>query len=292
MLSTDPRWVQTERHFRNFLLTSNRSEETARSYIASLSLFWRWCAPYEATPYEADRQLIRSWCAARKDRGISSQRRHCEVAALRSFYTWLREIRDRDDDPMAGISVKRGKVLPTKPFTLEEIDAMLKACENERDRLWFLVLACTGIRISELARLTSDSLNYRDNTVIVVGKGSKQREIAIPSQVLGRIRAHLGMFYTGPLWISHFQKQALSGQQIRKLLYGIAASVGVKGAHPHRFRATFATEYLGQHADIHALQGVMGHESIETTAKYAEYTKLQRGMEQTRRLNLSARLTS
>ena len=123
-----------------------------------------------------------------------------------------------------------------------------------------------------------------------MGKGAKERLIRPDPGVLSRLRAYLGMFPTGPIWLSQHRGQPLSAHQIRKILYEVADRAKVVGVHPHRFRSTFATAYIDQHGDIQALQGVLGHESIETTARYSEYTRLKRGLEQTSTLDLMRRL--
>lgn len=272
-------WNQCARDFTHYLRSSGRAELTARTYCSNLSMFWRWCHERETDPRLVDRSTIRQWVSERLG-AVGSLRVHNDVAALRHYYRYCREERWRDDDPTEGISVKRTRSLPTEPITWDEFEALLEGCTTERDRLIVMMLAYSGMRISEIAGMTAEDIDWQRGLIIVRGKGDKERRIAPNPDVLRRLRAFLGMFPTGPIWLAKVSHKPLSGHQIRKILYDVANKAHVDGVHPHRFRSFFATEYIGQFADIQALQGMMGHESIQTTARYSEYTRERRGLEQ------------
>lgn len=278
-------WRTTSKQFRDYLITEGRSEGTANTYVANLWGFWRACARYEITPYEADRAMIREWMSDRLEQ-VSASRVHNDLAALKLFYKWLvTDVRDRTDNPTDGLRVKRTKKLPTKPMTNNEIECLLLHCKSERDRLIILMLGATGARISELAGIHAEDIDWSTGLVTIRGKGDKERLVAPRMDVLNRLRAFLGMFPAGAIWLSQQNQSPLAAHQIRKILYRIASEAKIEDVHPHRLRASFATAYIDQHGDIQALQGVMGHESIETTSRYTEYTKQKRGLEQMRRLD-------
>ena len=279
-------WLTTEGPFKRYLLSCGRSANTARTYASGVKMFWRWCAKYEMTPFEATRAELRDWTAERHA-SVSGTRLHNDLAGLRCFYAWLRETGYRDDNPTEGVKIKRGKRLPTKPLSMEELDALMQAASCERDRLLILVLAHTGLRVSELASLTSEDIDWASGVIIITGKGDKQRKLAPQIEVINRLHAFCGMFPSGPVWMSKWDRP-LAEHQIRKLIYAVAAKAHVENVHPHRFRAFFATTYIEQFADIQALQGVMGHESIETTSKYSEWTREARGLKQMRALKILA----
>lgn len=286
----DQGWPVTARQFKDYLLSCGRAPRTAETYVANLSQFWRDCRRWEITPYEADRHLLRGWVADRLAIA-SGQRVHNQMAALRLFYAWLNEVGYRDDDPTQGIKVKRGRSLPTDPLSDNDIAALLSAAKTERDRLIILVLAATGMRISELASLTAEDINWRDGTLKVKGKGDKERVLKPQAAVLQRLRAFMGMFAAGPIWLSQQRQEPLSAQQLRKIIYHLGERAQVASVHPHRLRASFATAYIDQYADIQALQGVMGHESIETTARYSESSRQRRGLKQMEELDMVTKLT-
>ena len=276
-------WGQTSRAFREYLITTGRSEGTAKTYCSNLSLFWTWCTHHECLPADVDREAVRSWLSERMN-SVSSARAHNDLAALRLFYAWMKDIRHRDDDPTDNVRVKRRKSLPTEPLHADEMESLLAASRDERDRLIILMLAHTGMRISELASLRAEDIDWQRGTIRIFGKGDKERRLAPDPEVLNRLHAFCGMFPSGSIWKAKRSHQALSAHQIRKVLYDLAERAKLEDVHPHRFRALFATQYVEQFADIQALQGVLGHESIETTARYSEYTRERRGLEQMRSL--------
>jgi len=275
------RWATCSRDFGNYLRTTGRAEQTARTYISNLLGFYKWCVARETDARCVERMVVRRWLAEREQQ-VSAQRVHNDLAALRLFYAYAIEERWRDDNPTEGLRIKRRKMLPTEPLADSDLDALLAACIDERDRLMILVLAYTGMRISEMASLTAENIDWRSGIIRIVGKGDKERRLAPNPDVLRRLHAYLGMFPSGPVWISKKREAPLSAHQIRKIIYSIAARARVDGVHPHRFRSFFGTNYIRQFGDIQALQGVMGHESIETTARYTEWTKEQRGLDQMR----------
>jgi len=147
-------------------------------------------------------------------------------------------------------------------------------------------LYATGMRVSELVNLKQSNLNVDEGTVLVFGKGSKERLVPI-----GR---------SARQWIEEYQKHSrvhlarggkaqdhlflnirgskLTRDMIRKLVerYTHAAGIG-KQVHPHTFRHSFATHLLEGGADLRAVQEMLGHADISTTQIYThidrEYLK-------------------
>ncbi len=281
-------WQRTVGPFSRYLLSCDKSPETVRTYCSGVKLFWQWCAQFEMTPYEARKQDLRDWIASRLQ-VVGTSRVHNDVAGIHWFYAWLKEISYREDDPSDTISIKRRKTLPTKPLATDELSRILDACGDERERLMILVMASTGARISEVAALQTEWIDWQRGVIKIVGKGEKERLLAPAASVLERLHVFLGMFPApGPVFLSKWGRP-LAAHQIRKILYRIGDAAKIDHIHPHRLRSLFATEFMEQFGDIQALQVVMGHESIETTARYSEWTRERRGLAQMRKLDLGTR---
>lgn len=275
-------WPEIEESFGGYLITRGMAAHTRRTYLGSFKLFWVWCRAREADPSVVDRAAIRRWVGGRLQ-SASSQRCHVDLAALRHYYAYLLDIGLRADDPTDGIRVKRSRQMPTRPLTAAEVHALIEACDSERDRLIVMTLLHTGMRIAELASLTAKSIDWHRGYIVIRGKGDKERLVAPPLNVLERLHAFVGMFPVGSIWRS-YRNWPLKENDLRKIIYAIALRAKVDDVHPHRFRATFATEFLERYPDIQALQAVLGHESIETTARYTEWTRNRRGLEHMRKL--------
>lgn len=281
-------WEAAARDFRYYLKSKGRSDETVRTYTSALSLFWRWCIQRETAASDVDRPAVRQWITERLDT-VSNQRVHNDLAALRHYFTMLREDRFRRDDPTENITIKRGRREPTEPLWSDEFQRLLNSCTLDRDRVLLMIMGYTGMRISEVAGLTAEMIDWQRGEILITGKGDKQRRITVNTEALGWLHSFLGMFPEGPIWRSHARRsvgQPLTAHQLRKVIYRIGERAGVE-VHPHRLRAMMATQYVEQFQDIQALQGVLGHSSIETTARYSQWTRERRGQEQMRRLKLA-----
>ena len=135
--------------------------------------------------------------------------------------------------------------------------------------------------------MRAEHIDWQRGLITITGTGNKQRLVAPPRDTLGRLHAYVGMFPEGAIWLSQKGGNPLSGHQIRKIIYEIGKRAGVDEVHPHRFRSAFATQYLQQFRDIQALQGVLGYESIETTAVYPAWIKERRGLDFMRQMDFA-----
>lgn len=286
-MEADLYWTATRDAFARYLLTTGHSSETERTYLGSLVLFWRWCGGRECDPLRADTPALRAWLAERMA-VVSPAQTYKDAATLKCFYKWQLEEGRRPDDPSFGLKVKRSKKAPTRPLSASEVHQVLAACDSERDRLIVLVLAYVGVRIAELAGMRVGDIDWYRGNLIIRGKGDKERLFPVPPDLLGRLRAHFGMFAQGPIWLS-VRGNPLAAHQIRKIIYRLAERAKLEGVHPHRLRSTFGTEYMDQFGDIQALQYLMGHESIETTARYTYYTREKRARESMQQFKLGDR---
>lgn len=281
-----PDWLSIAKGFASYLLTAGKSKETVRTYSSAVSLFWRWCDEREVDPIAAPRNLIRAYLTERGE-CVSSTRVHSYLAAMRIFYAFVIDAEWRDDNPTKDLRIKRTETLPTQPLDPDELAALLKACSNERDRLIILLLVYSGVRISEFAGMTAEDVDWKSGTITIRGKGDVMGQVAPHEAIMGRLRSYLGLFPSGPLWLSQRDHNPLKAHQVRKIIYRIAENANMKGIHPHRFRSTFACEFIEQYGDIQALKGAMRHKSIDTTARYAQAVERRRGLAKMRGLTLA-----
>lgn len=280
-------WDTASLGFGRYLLTTGKAPQTERTYMNGVSLFWRWCEERECTPVDIDRSGLQAWLIERQAEA-SSTRIHSNLAALRLFYTWLIEDGFRTDDPTKNMKWKRGESMPTPPLDMPEVTALFKACTKERDRLIILLLVYSGVRITEFANMTADDIDWAKGIITIKhGKGDVAREVQPSPEVMGRLHSFLGLMPAGSIWRSDRHNAPMKAHQIRKRIYAITSKAGLSHIHPHRFRSTFACEFLDQFdGDIHALKGAMGHKDISTTARYAKAAELRRGLAKMQRFSL------
>lgn len=143
-----------------------------------------------------------------------------------------------------------------------------------RDAAVAELLFATGMRISELCALTCKDVNLYDGTILIYGKGDKERRIQIGNEaVLDILKKYQAAFEHQILSCNHFfanqSGRALTDQAVRRMInkYTSLASIELH-ITPHMFRHTFATSLLEADVDIRYIQEMLGHSSIHITEIY------------------------
>lgn len=223
-----------------------------------------------------------------RETGLSSQSIRNAWTAIRSFYTWAGIMLDLPD--IMNKKVPRPKVTNKEvvPFSREEIQALLKEVkpvkarkprsgaryvQQLRDQAMMLMLLDTGIRASEICSLTVGDVHMKSGRVSVMGKGAKHRHVQIGSTTRTKLWQYLnerenGDNPTSPLFVGSGDNP-VSREWLRKNLHQIGERANVPNCHPHRFRYTFAIEYLRAGGDVFTLQKLLGHSSLKMVMHYA-----------------------
>lgn len=281
-------WRAFAELFHRFLLTRGYTLETARGYVWHTHVFWQWATEREVSPLEATTPMVERFIVEQLET-LSSQTAYNRLMALRAFGVYCIAAGYMAGNPTLGLKVKKPKRQPVQPFSVAEMKRLLLACDSLRDRAIILTLADTGVRIGELLKLRAQDINWSDGTVRIAGKGKKERWVAVGADTLAALKQAAGTTRAGVIW--HTQRGTeLTAQQCRKNLCAVAVRAGVARTFPHRFRSTFANEFLEAGGDLGALQAVMGHSDIAMTSFYAGYTRAKRGLDQMRSLNLASKL--
>ncbi|WP_194919396.1 site-specific tyrosine recombinase XerD [Catenulispora rubra] len=175
-----------------------------------------------------------------------------------------------------------------KALPLDDIERLLAATEIDeplalRDRALLEFLYSTGARVSEAVALDVDDIDREDRTVILDGKGGKQRLVPVGSYAcraiddyLVRLRPELARKArsgnAGALFLNA-RGGRLTRQGAWTVLGAVAERVGLAGkVSPHTLRHSFATHLLDGGADIRTVQELLGHSSATTTQIYTRVT--------------------
>ncbi len=150
-----------------------------------------------------------------------------------------------------------------EPLEEDEMEALRKACKTFEEELIINVLLETGMRVSELAKLTKDKISWQRDCITTIGKGNKRRVIPLSS----RARFYLAEYFTGNFRIK------FGNRWIQKVVKKVAERAKLmKKVSPHVLRHTFAVCYLHKGGNVRALQGILGHSHIQTTDMYLNYS--------------------
>ncbi len=174
-----------------------------------------------------------------------------------------------------------------KAISLEEVEALLDAAGYDqtalalRDRALLEVLYGTGARISEAVGLAVDDVDLADRTVLLSGKGGKQRRVPLGSFAARAVenyfvRARPALAAAGkgtPMVFLNSRGGPLSRQSAWTVLRTAAERAGLaSGISPHTLRHSFATHLMEGGADVRVVQELLGHSSVTTTQIYTLVT--------------------
>jgi integrase/recombinase XerD len=224
------------------------------------------------------RALLSSW----HDAGLSRRTVSRRISAMRQMMAWLVEERLREDNPCRWIDNPKQQPSLPKSLSEAEISALILAATTATPRANALLMSAilellyaTGLRVSELVSLTCDAFRRDQETIIVTGKGGRERLVALGAPARNAVASWLewrdcnGDYVTSgflfPTPTGHISRQEFS-VRLKKL--AMAAGLDPRKVSPHVVRHSFATHMLNRGADLRGLQMLLGHADISTTQVY------------------------
>jgi integrase/recombinase XerD len=214
--------------------------------------------------------------------------------ALSAMWHWAVDEGILDHNIVRAIKLPDAQSPVVQTFTKDEIEAMLKACRRtaaysnniaasnerptgDRDTLIVLLLLDTGLRAQELCDIKIGDANISANSIKVIGKGRKERMVyfgkrtskALWKYLLPRVNTMQPgdpLFFVGPA----DDPRALQRHVLTRLIKRIGARAGVRNVYPHKFRHSFAINYLRNNGDVFTLQQLLGHSDLKMVRRYAQ----------------------
>lgn len=260
--------------------TRGLSEATTRAYRADLIPLLR---PLRAVG-ELDLPAVRAHLAGRHRAGASRASIARATTAIRVFCAWTVDAGILDADPAARLaSPGKRRHLPavlTADQAATALDAVGRAADADpddpgaaRDAAVAEILYACAIRVGELCGLDIGDVDFDRSTLVVTGKGDKQRTVPFGPRTAAAIRRWLdrrGAWATersGDALLLGARGGRLDPRQARRIIHGIT---GVAGGEmgPHGLRHSAATHLVEGGADLRMVQELLGHESLATTQIY------------------------
>jgi integrase/recombinase XerC len=275
------------RSFEKYLrIERNASDCTCRSYLRDLDDFAGFLDSTQIGSFETiadiDALAVRAYLAdcARRNRKSTQARK---LSCLKTFFSFLVREGLAGCNPAEMLKApKRDSTLP-RHLTVDEMFALLDAVPKDtllhaRDHAVLELLYSTGIRLSELVGLNRCDIDQRSGTVLVRGKGRKERVVPMGRKAAAAVAGYCGRSqqlalrqhgaHRAPVFLNS-RGGRLSGRSVARLLDGWIERCGI--AHkisPHAIRHSFATHLLNAGADLRGIQELLGHASLATTQKY------------------------
>ena len=260
----------------NHMRGNKKSEGTIHEYVRNLTdVFTTIGKDEEAIAYE-DIENYKLSIAS-----LSSSTINTRISALKSYYKFLMQRRYVEVNPVEYVECPKVKNKEKIPLTGEQVRAMIAKTSNTRMEAFIMALATTGMRIAELASVTIDDYNNRvGNTIIITGKGDKERRVTFPDEAIACIdkyiwterSIHAAKTGTNLLFVSN-QGTALAAGNMGEQLKKIAKEAGIPQWDKvcnHLMRTTCATLALRNGVELPTIQKMLGHSNINTTTRYAK----------------------
>lgn len=230
---------------------------------------------------------VRGWVMREVETGTAVGSVNRKISTLRSFFRYLMREGVVTKNPVHDVKALRsGRRLPVF-VEQSRMDRLVRVLEEpseefaaERDAMVVLMLYACGLRRSELASLTLESLDLAGRTVRVMGKGAKERQIPLLPDTASRLEHYLTVraqekICEGDencLFLSNKGKR-LSATGVYTIVRGCLSSAGVQGKRsPHVLRHTFATHLMQHGASVRMVQQLLGHASLAATQIYTHNT--------------------
>lgn len=269
--------------------TKNLSQKTIKAYTSDLKQFSRFIG--STKEYPTEKNVVYRFVSHLKDNNYKDTTIKRKLVTLNLFYNYLYIESIIKTNPLNELkfSFKQEKRLP-KTLTTKEVEKILKCLytsknkassdfalfESTRNLCLLDLLISTGIRIGEAVAIKHQDVSLQDRTLLIHGKGRKQRLLYISSnETLVNVRT----------WINFKKSHDINCNYLFVNKYNLPLSIYSAenifakykkmakinpNATPHYLRHTFATNLLSNGADLRSVQELLGHSNISTTEIYTE----------------------
>lgn len=219
----------------------------------------------EAKLMTSVREAFNRWAS------LSLASRNRKAATLKSFFSWAFREGLLDSDLSVQVTCPRVPRKLPHFLSVDEVLAVLGSfSKGERplikEKVLFLLMYGGGLRVSEACQLQWNQVQVPQKTLRVIGKGSKERVIALPAMAM---QALLDWKKETAFAKYVFGEEPLNTRTAYEMIRQSGKRAGLlMPLHPHALRHSFATHLLSSGANLRTLQELLGHESLTATEKY------------------------
>jgi len=270
-------YLQAEKRFsRHTLLAYKKELERWSDYLTTEA---------EASVFQANIQHAKRFVIWRSRQGITPRSVNRTLSTLRSFYKWgIREgfISQSPVEYMRSLKTPKKVVMSVPREDLNALFSDVGRFEDDfvgsRDQLMLLLLYGLGLRKSELISLRPADFDWSRQTVRVIGKRNKERQIPLPKSISSyfdlymKHRNQLFPEKAAELLLTVKGKKLYPQLVYNRVLFYLKGATTVVDKNPHTLRHSYATHLLNAGVDINTVKELLGHESLSSTQVYTTST--------------------
>ncbi len=253
------------------------SPYTLKSYELQYNLFFKYQGDIKIK--DIDYKIMKDYLARDADR-LKPASISFRMKFFRSLWRYAVDEGIIPNNPAAKLRDPKQLQRMPKDMDAEQIELLRIACETTLENALLETFFATGCRIGELQKANKDVIDWTDKTIIIIGKGNKERDAFFDIRCAIWLKKYLNerndndvsLFVTERRYKeNNGQPRRMSKDQMRWILKRIAKRAGVKNVYPHRLRHSFAMHLLRNNAPLEVIQQFLGHADINTTRIYADY---------------------
>lgn len=278
-------WSEKINDFSNFLkFEKNFSNNTLDAYIRDIKKLETFANNdlNGISPQEISYELLQEYIYQLSKNKISERSQARSISSIKAFFKFLVEEDYREDNPSSLLEgPKLGLYLPDT-LSEEDINKIINCIDTntdigKRNQCILEVLYGCGLRVSELVDLKISNINFKENYIIVEGKGEKMRLVPLAESTAELIQDYMTTVRAKSKIVKKYEDYlflnsrgtTMSRVIVFLIIKEITQKAGInKNISPHTFRHSFATHLLQNGADLRFIQEMLGHSSITTTQIY------------------------
>ena len=268
-------WVE---FFEDLEHVRGRSKNTVSAYRRDLELY---------EEFKSLKKSIPQFYPFMKEKGLSTRSQARVISSVRTYLKFL-ETQDHSVPELRDLKLPRVEKKPPESIRIEDFEKLLmasKEAKNEaqvsRNQLLLFLMFGLGLRVSEVTALNLESLKLDEASIVIMGKGSKERILPLNEKLLEALNTYIDEHRQNlcfdekvrSLLINNKSKRP-SRVDIWRWMEAWSKKAGfVKTVSPHQFRHACATSLLENGANLRSIQILLGHTSLQTTQMYTSVTK-------------------
>ena len=280
--ANDDTEIKIEGLLRRMSMLYGWSRLTVEAYQRDLLTFHQFVRQNSSlSAFTAQQQQVTAYLGELQQRGLANSSIQRMRSAMATWFHYLQNEKIRPDFPMQDVAkVMKALRLP-KHLSEQHVEDLLAAPNTSknkgiRDRCLLELMYATGLRVSELAGLKVSDINRRQQTLRVIGKGNKEREVPYGEEADIWLTRWLDVRKAESSFLFPSRGSHITRQTLWQCVNSYAKQAAIYPLpSPHVLRHAFATHLLNHGADLRVVQTLLGHENITTTEIYTHVSRNQ-----------------
>lgn len=278
-------WKNLLNHYKSFLMLEKAlSANSVSAYLNDITKLIQFLEmkQWNVSAKEIKIIQLREFLEWLNQLGVSHRTQARIVSGIKSFFKFLLLDDYIENDPSALLDSPRISRKIPDVLTVEDIDTLIAGIdlskpEGQRNKAMLETLYSCGLRVSELINLKITNLHFKEEYIIITGKGNKERIVPISGRAIKDINLYVEHYRNNQdvkadsqnIVFLNRRGAGLTRVMVFTIIKTLAKNTRLnKSVSPHTFRHSFASHLVERGADLRAVQEMLGHESIQTTEIY------------------------